>query len=78
VSLEDALIERPEEAIVAAQDAGVVPLIQEEPGQAEPVHSKPAPEGAEGGEGAAAGQKPGRRKSRKKRPGPEITDRVDF
>jgi len=74
---EDEPIGRPEEAIVAAQDLGVVPLIQEEPGQAEPVHSETPPEGAEGGE-AATTERPARRKSRKKRPGPEVTDRVDF
>ena len=73
---DEAPMERPEEAIVAAQDAGVVPLIQEEPGQAEPVLSKPRPED-EGGEAGTA-EKPARRKSRKKRPGPDVTDRVDF
>jgi uncharacterized membrane protein len=55
----------PEEAIVAAQDAGAAPLIQEEPGQTEPY-----------AEDAAASPKPARRRARRKRG--EGTDQVDL
>jgi len=78
VPREESLMERPEEAIVAAQDAGVVPLIQEKPGQAEPVHPDVAAATTEGSEPEVPGEKPARRKSRKKRPGPSPTDQIDF
>jgi uncharacterized membrane protein len=65
---EESLEPRPEEAIVAAQDAGIEPLIQTEPGQAE---DPSAESGA-----AAEPEKPPRRRSRKRRP--EGTDQADL
>lgn len=76
-SLEEGLrvpaAENPEEAIVRAQDAGIEPLIQTEPGQAE----SPSLESPVAGEaGPETGVTPRKRKPRRKRG--EATDRVDL
>jgi len=68
---EESLEPRPEEAIVAAQDAGIEPLIQTEPGQAAETPSADVAPAAE-----AETEKPSRRRSRKRRP--EGTDQPDF
>jgi len=62
-----------EEAIVRAQDAGIEPLIQTEPGQAESPSLEPP---AAGGAGPETGVTPRKRKPRRKRG--EGTDRVDL
>ena len=69
----EALATRPEEAIVAAQDVNVAPLIQEEPGQTEPYDEGAKPVGPEGSE---ATRKPARKRTRRKRG--EGTDQPDL
>jgi uncharacterized membrane protein len=79
VPREESLV-KPEDAIVAAQDAGVNPMLQSEPGQASGPPDTGMADAASGDAPAEPGtpaQKPAARRSRKKRPQPP-PEQVDF